>query len=114
MSLEIEEKHSQLRLLAETIQLTRDMLDSAKHGDWDAVTCQELLRREGLKQCFNSAVIEKDSEVIAEALAVILHLNEELVSLLQSARKVSLEASRLSTKNRGAVDSYRELLNANS
>lgn len=112
VSVEMAKKVSQLQLLAESIQLTRDMLDNAKEGNWSAVSDHELLRREALRLCFDSAVTVDDSEVIAEALAVILHLNEELVSLLQRARQGSLEASRANIKLRGAVDSYHELLNA--
>jgi len=111
---EIDEKVSQLQLLAESIQLTRDMLDSAREGNWSAVSDHELLRRDVLKRCFDSAVSADNGEVIAEALAVILHLNEELVSLLQHARQASLDASRVSMKRRGAVDSYQEALNAKS
>ena len=112
VSVQIEDKVSQLQLLAESIQLTRDMLHNAREGNWSAVSDHELLRRDVLKRCFDSAVTADDSEVIAEALAVILHLNEELVSLLQCARQGSLEASRANMKLRGAVDSYHELLNA--
>ena len=114
VSVQIEDKVSQLQLLAESIQLTRDMLHNAREGNWSAVSDHELLRRDVLKRCFDSAVTADDSEVIAEALAVILHLNEELVSLLQRARQASLDASRVSMKRRGAVDSYQEALNAKS
>ena len=112
VSVQIEDKVSQLQLLAESIQLTRDMLHNAREGNWSAVSDRELLRRDVLKRCFDSAVTADDSEVIAEALAVILHLNEELVSLLQRARQASLDASRVNMKRRGAVDSYQELLNS--
>lgn len=112
VSVQIEDKVSQLQLLAESIQLTRDMLHNAREGNWSAVSDRELLRRDVLKRCFDSAVTADDSEVIAEALAVILHLNEELVSLLQRARQASLDASRVSMKRRGAVDSYQELLDS--
>ena len=112
VSVEIEDEVSQLKLLAESIQLTRDMLDNARHGNWNAVSDQELMRRDVLRRCFDSAVMADDSELIAEALAVVLHLNEELVSLLQRARQISLEASRGGIKRRGAVDSYQELLDA--
>lgn len=112
VSVQIEDKVSQLQLLADSIQLTRDMLHNAREGNWSAVSDHELLRRDVLKRCFDSAVTADDSEVIAEALAVILHLNEELVSLLQRARQASLDASRVSMKRRGAVDSYQELLDS--
>ena len=114
VSVEIEEKISQLQLLAESIQLTRDMLDKARHGNWSAVSDQESIRRDILGRCFDSAVTENDSEVIAEALAVILHLNEELVNLLQQARQTALEESRVTMRRKGAVDSYQEALNAKS
>lgn len=114
VSVEIQESSSQLQVLAESIRLTRDMLDNAKAGDWNAVSDRELLRREGLRRCFASPIEEDDCEVVAEALAVILHLNEELLSLLKQARQISLETSRVNMKHRDAVGSYQELLNAKS
>jgi len=111
VSVEIEDQVSQLQLLAESIQLTRDMLDNARDGNWSSVSDLELLRRDVLKRCFDSTVTADNSEVVAEALAVILHLNEELVSLLKRARQASSDASRVSMKRRSAVDSYQESLN---
>ena len=77
----------QTRLLATVIKTTRNMLALAEEEAWDAVADLEVLRREDLKRCFEIPVGEDQGELVAEALAVILHLNEELMSRLQVARE---------------------------
>jgi hypothetical protein len=51
---------------------------------------------------------EDKGELVAEALAVLLHLNEELATKLLSAREQAQEASRDSAKGRDALSEYRE------
>ena len=99
---------SQTRLLATVIKTTRNMLDLADEEKWDAVASLEVLRREDLKRCFEIPLEEGQSELVAEALAVLLHLNEELASKLVHARKQSLAESLDSTKNRDAINEYRD------
>ena len=84
----------QTRLLATVIKTTRNMLALAEEEAWDAVADLEALRREDLKRCFEIPVEEDHGELVAEALAVILHLNEELMSRLQVARDVAHRGGR--------------------
>ena len=100
---------SQTRLLATVIKTTRNMLVLADQEAWDAVADLEVLRREDLKRCFEIPVQEDKCELVAEALAVLLHLNEELASRLLSAREQTREASRDTAKGRDAVSEYREM-----
>lgn len=97
---------SQTRLLATVIKTTRNMLVLADQQDWDAVADLEVLRREDLKRCFDLPVKEDKEGLIAEALAVLLHLNEELASHLLTARARSLEGSRDTAKSRDALEKY--------
>ena len=99
---------SQTRLLATVIKTTRNMLVLAEQEAWDAVADLEVLRREDLKRCFEIPMQEDKGELVAEALAVMLHLNEELATKLLSAREQAQEASRDSAKGRDAVSEYRE------
>ena len=46
---------------------------------------------------------------MAEALAVLLHLNEELASKLLSARERNLVGSRDTVKGRDAFGQYQEI-----
>ena len=96
----------QTRLLADVIKQTREMLASARCEDWNTVAEMEIVRRETLRHCFESPMLEQGSELIAEALAVILHLNEELVSELAAAREQTLEASLSNKKCLAAVSEY--------
>lgn len=99
---------SQTRLLATVIKTTRNMLVLAEQEAWDAVADLEVLRREDLKRCFEIPMQEDKGELVAEALAVLLHLNEELATKLLSAREQAQEASRDSAKGRDALSEYRE------
>ena len=76
----------QTRLLATVINTTRTMLELAGQEQWDAVADLEKLRREDLVRCFEIPVSGEQGELLAEALAVLLHLNEELMSKLSLAR----------------------------
>ena len=100
---------SQTRLLATVIKTTRNMLALAEQEAWDAVADLEILRREDLKRCFEIPVQEDKGELVAEALAVLLHLNEELASKLLGAREQAREVSRDTAKGRDAVNEYREM-----
>ncbi|MDA9799242.1 flagellar protein FliT [Luminiphilus sp.] len=97
---------TQTRLLADVIKQTREMLASARSEDWNTVAEMEIVRRETLRHCFESPMLEHCNEIVAEALAVILHLNEELVSELSAARGQTLEASLSSKKSLIAVNEY--------
>ena len=99
----------QTRLLADVIKQTREMLASARCEDWNTVAEMEITRRETLRHCFESPMLEQGNELIAEALAVILHLNEELLSELAVARGQTLEASLSNKKCLAAVSEYRNV-----
>ena len=77
---------TQTRLLATVINTTRTMLELAGQEQWDAVADLEKLRREDLVRCFEIPVSGEQGELLAEALAVLLHLHEELMSNLSLAR----------------------------
>lgn len=86
---------TQTRLLATVINTTRTMLELAGQEQWDAVADLEKLRREDLVRCFEIPVSGEQGELLAEALAVLLHLNEELMSKLSLARdELALEGKQ--------------------
>lgn len=94
------------RRLADVLVLTRDMLDQAHAGNWDAVTALEQRRRADLKSCFAEAGSAEHSELVAEALAVILHLNEELMVCLRAARDEVLHRGVAQVRTRSAIGQY--------
>ncbi|MDG2443228.1 MAG: flagellar protein FliT [Luminiphilus sp.] len=99
----------QTRLLATVIKTTRNMLALAEDEAWDAVADLEILRRENLKRCFEIPVGENQGELVAEALAVILHLNEELMSRLQVSRDVAREEGSAQARSLEAVVEYQSI-----
>lgn len=73
-------------LLANVLLVTKSMLACAEKGDWDEVTRMEAERRAFLGQAFAESISEKEATLVYEALAAMLHMNEELISLLEIAK----------------------------
>lgn len=76
----------QSALLANILVRTQRMLEAARSGDWPVVTVLENKRSKLVKQCFSEPVPPGNTEIFSEALAIMLHMNEELVALLNEAK----------------------------
>ena len=100
---------TQCRRLARVLTMTQEMVELADDGEWDAVAERESARREDLKTCFSDPVSPGDAELVAEALAAVLHLNEELMSRLSSARDNVLQQGIAQARTRSAIDSYHDV-----
>ena len=96
-------RQGQCTLLANVLLMTQHMLEIARGDNWQQVADLEGERRELLNECFASAVAPEHSEIFSEALAAMLHLNEELVSLLDSAK------AEAAAKHAGQVTTHRQL-----
>lgn len=105
----LPEQVHQCRRLAQVLEMTRKMLAHADKGEWETVTEIELERRDDLVKCFSEPIPLGDSELVAEAVATLLHLNEELMAKLQQARSAVVEQSLEFSKQRRAVASYRSV-----
>jgi hypothetical protein len=79
-------RRGQCALLANVLTRTSRMLEAARSGDWPLVTAMENKRSQLVKQCFSEPVGAENSELFSEALAIMLHMNEELVALLEDAK----------------------------
>lgn len=97
---------AQCQRLAHVLTLTKQMLVHADNGEWEKVAQQELGRRDDLAACFADMAPVADAELFAEAMAALLHLNEELMSKLKVARTAVMEQGREYKRNRNAMDSY--------
>ena len=73
--------------LASVVLLTEIMLRSAREDAWEAVTKYEKERRDALALCFSTPVPVEQSALFSEALAAMLHMNEEMIGLLEAAKK---------------------------
>ena len=87
--------------LANILLMTENMLSLARDDSWDAVTVLEEQRREALVTCFASPIPPSQSEVFSEALAAMLHMNEEMIGLLEAAKEnVAIKRTDQSHKKR--------------
>jgi hypothetical protein len=102
----ISDKLEQCRRLAHVLELTKEMLVHADNGEWEQVTEMELLRRDDLMLCFSKSMPAGDTQLVAEAMATLLHLNEELMAKLKVARSAVMAQGLEFAKNRDAVSSY--------
>ncbi|MDC0507458.1 flagellar protein FliT [Luminiphilus sp.] len=74
------------RVLADILVMTEDMLEQARNNHWEEVTRLEEQRREALNVCFSSDIPVDQANIFSEALAAMLHMNEELIALLENAK----------------------------
>lgn len=102
----------QCQRLAGVLTMTRDMLESAESGDWERVAELERQRRDDLNACFTATPSQQHGELVAEALAVILHLNEELMSRLREAREAVLQQGVSQARTRAAIGQYQDIKGA--
>ena len=79
-------RRGQCALMANVLMRTSRMLVAAQSGDWALVTAMENKRSQLVKQCFSEPVSEENRALFSEALAIMLHMNEELVALLEAAK----------------------------
>ena len=74
------------RSLANILVMTEEMLEFARNDHWDDVTVMEERRRQALSECFSDPIPEEHADLFTEALAAMLHMNEELIALLENAK----------------------------
>lgn len=72
--------------LARVLKVTEDMLEQANAGNWEQVEALEAQRSVELQECF-AMQDETPSELVAEALATLIYLNEQLVQIVRYARE---------------------------
>jgi hypothetical protein len=72
--------------LSEILLMTEQMVDLARNNQWDQVTELEEIRRRALSRCFSEPIPDQYSDLYSEALAAMLQLNEEVISLLEMAK----------------------------
>ena len=99
----------QYQRLARVLTLTQEMVALAEVGDWDAVAAREQDRRDDLARCFKEAVSTEHAELVAEALAAILHLNEEMMAHLSKARDAVLQQGVAQVRTRSAIGQYEQV-----
>jgi hypothetical protein len=72
--------------LAYLLKMTESMLEHARSGEWQRLEELEGLRSGELQAC-SGWEADSQSELIAEALATLLQLNESLIEVVRFARE---------------------------
>lgn len=99
-------RKGQCALMANILMRTHRMLEAARSGDWDVVTVSEKKRSHLLRDCFAKPVHPANSELFSEALAAMLHMNEELVALLTQAKIEAAKKHGADVKTQEAIGHY--------
>ena len=109
--LEIASRSDQCALLSKVLLITREMHHAAVAGDWDVVTEHEATRRDWIQACFEEPVVPEHAHLFSEALAVMLHLNEEVMAKLQDARAAASAKHAGQVHVRKSVGHYLDVSN---
>ena len=105
----LAEQSGQCVDLASVLLATDDMLKAAREGHWDRVSEVEAMRRKRLGRCFAQPIMPENSELFSEAIAVMLHLNEELVAVVQQARELVSVNHNQHAKKKEALQHYLDI-----
>ena len=105
----LAEQSGQCVDLASVLLATDDMLKAAREGYWDRVSEVEAMRRKRLDRCFAQPIMPENSELFSEAIAVMLHLNEELVAVVQQARELVSVNHNQHAKKKEALQHYLDI-----
>lgn len=99
-------KRKQCRRLVEVLEMTKEMVSLAKQGNWSEVGKLEEQRRDDLNECFSYKIADSDSYLMSEALATVLHLNEELMSVVAGARKELIQQQSENSRTKTSLSNY--------
>ena len=102
----LAEQSGQCLDMASVLLATDEMLKAAQVGQWDRGSELESSRRKRLERCFAQPIMPENSELFSEALAVMLHLNEELVGVVQQAREQVSVTRNQHVKKKDALRHY--------
>jgi hypothetical protein len=92
--------------LAAALATTEAMVELAARGDWNAVAGLESGRRRCLEQAFVEPIASEQADLVAEALAALLHLNDQIMAFLVRARDAVLEEGAVQHRTRTALTHY--------
>ncbi len=91
--------------LAKLLRCTEAMLISAQNGDWKSVEEMDDSRKVELVACFSNCSHE-DPPLFAEALATLIHLNEQITILVSQAKNEMLSAQQDLQNGKNAAHKY--------
>lgn len=99
-------KRKHCRRLVEVLEKTKLMVDHAMVGNWSEVATLEEQRRGDLNECFAYKIADDDSYLMSEALATVLHMNEELMNIVSKARRDLIKQQSETTQTKVRLNDY--------
>ena len=105
-----ENRQNQHRFqLARLLRATEEILHCAQLGDWESVETLERQRQLELAACFTGEG-EESSPLVAEALATLLHMNNQIADLVKRAKSELVSEQQKLEAQRSVADQYQNNL----
>jgi len=93
--------------LARLLRSTEEILHCAQLGDWQSVESLEKQRQAELAACFAGGS-EEDSPLVAEALATLLHMNNQITTLVKKAKAELVDEHQRAQSQKSVADHYHD------
>ena len=93
--------------LAHLLRSTEEILHCAQLGDWQSVEMLEKQRQSELAACFAGGS-EEDSPLVAEALAALLHMNNQITGLVKKAKAELVSEQQRMQSQKSVADHYQD------
>ena len=94
-------------MLAQLLRRTEEILQHAQHSDWESVEVLEQARQTEIAACFANAN-EEDSPLMAEALATLIHMNDQISQLVRAAKDEVVQSQRAREAQNSVAHQYRD------
>lgn len=102
-----DEQNRQRFRLARLLRSTEEILYCAQLGDWESVETMEKQRQEELIACFSVGNTEP-SPLIAEALATLLYMNNQIADLVKKAKADLVREQQQMESQKSIAGKYEE------
>ncbi len=91
--------------LARLLRSTEEILSFAQQSDWASVELLENQRQLELAACF-SETDQDDSAEVVEALAALVHMNQEITRLVMEAKQNLIDQQQVAQARHLAIKNY--------
>lgn len=89
------------------LELTREMLDLGKAGDWVLFAQREQERQSLSRAIFATPVPREAAPLVADCIRRVLDLDQELITLAEEQREKAARTMREVQRGRFAANTYR-------
>jgi hypothetical protein len=94
--------------LAQTIDLSQQIIELGKQGEWEQVQALDGKRLSLLRTLFSDKTSDAQRGKFQEQIERLLRLNEEAVAICTQARSASMANSRAAKRGAQAISAYRK------